>query len=161
MENGGVAFAAGVLHSLCSPAFRNLADGREQAACIGGLCGGVVGHAGGGSLRASGPVSCVVSGRTVDGGQGDTFHAAAVRADYVGQLVLYGRGIWLGAELAPAGRLPVVDGGDWAVSHCAVRDVEPQPATEPQPAGGSGDERPSGRKGTGGSSIGISVGGSP
>ena len=70
MENGGVAFAAGVLHSLCSPAFRNLADGREQVSCIGGLCGSVVGHAGGGGLRASGPVSCVVSGRTVDGGQG-------------------------------------------------------------------------------------------
>mgnify|MGYP001051497853 CR=1 FL=1 len=64
-------------------------------------------------------------GRTVDGGQGDTFHAAVVCTDYVGQLVLYGRGICLGAELASAGRLPVVDGGDRALSHCAVRDVEP------------------------------------
>ena len=84
VEDGGAAFVAGVLHPLRPPAFRHFEDGGKQVAGAGRLCRGVVGHAGGVGLCASGTVSRVVSGGAVDGGEGNDCHAAAVCADYAG-----------------------------------------------------------------------------
>lgn len=125
MEDSGLAFAAGIFHSLFLAAFRHLKDGGKPVSGVVRLCFGVDGHAGGGSLCVSCLVSSLASRRTLDIGQGTVGYAADVCAGDVGQLVLYGLDVSAGFGPAAAVHLPAVDAAYRAFSHCIVYDVEP------------------------------------